>query len=239
MRDKGGEGPFDPVTEADRAAEAAMRAVLARLRPGDAVLGEEAGAAPPSRRRPPGWPGPWDPIDGTRAYIFGAPTWGTLIAVGPEGGPPVFGLIDQPFTGERFEGGFGAATLAHRGEVRRIATRARRVLGEATLLSTFPEIGTAAERAGFEALARRCRLTRYGLDCYGYALFAMGQVDLVVEAGLSPWDVAAPIALIEAAGGMVTDWRGRPAHRGGRVLAASCTAIHAAALEVLAGVPGG
>ena len=238
MGDKGGGGPFDPVTEADQAAEAAMRAVLARLRPGDAVLGEEAGAAPPPGVAT-GLAWTLDPIDGTRAYICGAPTWGTLIAVGPEGGPPVFGLIDQPFTGERFEGGFGAATLAHRGEVRRIATRARRALGEATLLSTFPEIGTAAERAGFEALARRCRLTRYGLDCYGYALLAMGQVDLVVEAGLSPWDVAAPIALIEAAGGMVTDWRGRPAHRGGRVLAAGCTAIHAAALDVLAGVPGG
>jgi hypothetical protein len=108
-----------------------------------------------------------------------------------------------------------------------LATRPARPLSEAILLSTFPEIGTPAERAAFEAVAAQARLTRYGMDCYGYALLAAGQVDLVIEAGLHPYDVHAPIAVIAAAGGIVTDWQGGPAHGGGRVLAAANPAISA------------
>ncbi len=91
-----------------------------------------------------------------------------------------------------------------------------------------------AERAGFEAVRDRAWLTRYGLDCYAYALVALGQIDLVVEAGLYAYDIQGPQAVIEAAGGVVTDWRGRPAHHGGRVLAAGDPRVHAAALELLA-----
>ena len=104
------------------------------------------------------------------------------------------------------------------------------------MYSTFPEVGAPAERAGFEAVRDRVRLTRYGLDCYAYALVALGQIDLVVEAGLHAFDVQGPQGVIEAAGGVVTDWRGRPAHRGGRVLAAGDARAHAAALELLATV---
>ena len=108
-------------------------------------------------------------------------------------------------------------------------------LTQATLLSTFPEIGTEAERAAFQRVSRQARLTRYGLDCYGYALLALGQVDLVIEAGLQPYDIVAPIAVIEAAGGIVTDWQGGPAHGGGQVLAAATPELHAAALALLRG----
>ena len=222
---------FDPVTRADREAEAAMRAVLARRRPDDAILGEEAGATAGTS----GLTWVLDPIDGTRAYLCGAPTWGTLIAVSDADGPR-YGLVDQPFTGERFEGSpGGGATWSRAGETRAISARSTTTLGAATLVSTFPEIGTAEERAAFEKVSAACRLTRYGLDCYGYALLAAGHVDLVVEAGLQPYDVAGPIALIRGAGGIVTDWAGGPAHGGGRVLAAATPALHAAAMKLLHG----
>lgn len=224
---------FDPVTLADREAEQAMRAELRQRRPDDAVLGEEFG-------RSPGTTGlTWvlDPVDGTRGFLSGTPTWGVLIAVGDDNGPQL-GIIDQPFIGERFFGGFGAAWVEGPQGHRNLATRASpQSLEEAILFTTFPEVGSAAERHAFESLAGRVRLTRYGLDCYAYALVAAGQIDLVVEAGLQPYDIQAPIAVIQAAGGVVTDWRGGPAHHGGRVLAAANPEIHAAALEVLRRAP--
>jgi histidinol phosphatase-like enzyme (inositol monophosphatase family) len=220
---------FDPVTVADRLSEDRMLEVLARRRPQDGVRGEERGA----RDGTSGLTWHLDPIDGTRAYLCGAPTWGVLIAVADATGP-VYGLIDQPFIGERFEGGFGRAlTRGPQGE-RPLRCRPPRALAEAVLLSTFPEIGTPGEHAAFRRVADRVRLTRYGMDCYGYALLAAGQVDLVIEAGLQSYDVMAPIAVIEAAGGIVTDWRGRPAHAGGQVIAAANPQVHAAALALLA-----
>ncbi len=224
-----GKADFDPVTEADRASETAMRAVLADLRPGDGILGEEYG----STRSETGLTWVLDPIDGTRAFLAGAPTWGVLIAVGLDGEAPLLGLIDQPFIGERFFGSpDGAWTEGPRGW-RKLSTRPARPLSEAILLSTFPEVGTEAEGRAFRSVAKRARLTRYGMDCYGYALIASGQVDLVVEAGLYPYDIQAPMAVIEAAGGIVTDWRGGPAHQGGRVLAAANREVHAEALKLL------
>lgn len=222
-------GRFDPVTVADRAAEAAMRAVLDDLRPDDAVLGEEGGATGGST----GLTWVLDPIDGTRGFIAGTPTWGVLIAVGDDDGGPVLGVIDQPFIGERFVGGLGEAHVAGPGGRSALRCRAPRDLSDAILFTTFPEVGTAAERRAFQRLSGRCQLTRYGLDCYAYALVAAGQIDLVVEAGLQAYDVQAPIAVIEAAGGVVTDWQGRPAHLGGQVLAAANRDIHAAAMALL------
>ena len=229
VEDKG-PGAFDPVTEADRAAEAAMLAVLAERRPRDAVLGEEHGARPGET----GLTWVLDPIDGTRAFVCGAPVWGTLIAVGDADGPG-FGIVDQPYTGERFAGGFGTAALARDGRSTTLSVRACPALAGATLLTTHPGIGTEAERGAFDRLAGRVRLVRHGLDCYGYALVASGFADLVVEAELQPYDVQAPMALVEAAGGVVTSWDGGPAADGGRVLAAGDRTLHAAALEVLAG----
>lgn len=224
------EGGYDPVTVADRAAEQAMRAVLADRRPQDGILGEEFGAQPGTS----GLTWVLDPIDGTRGFVAGTPTWGVLIAVGPDSGP-LLGLVDQPYIGERFFGADGRATLTGPAGTHPITTRAPRALNDAILFTTFPEVGTTAERAAFEAVAAHVQLVRYGMDCYAYALVAAGQADLVIEAGLNAYDIQAPIALIEAAGGIVTDWEGGPVHQGGRALAAANPQIHSAALALLAG----
>ncbi|OYX45278.1 MAG: histidinol-phosphatase [Rhodobacterales bacterium 32-67-9] len=221
---------FDPVTIADRASEERMREILAARRPDDAILGEEFGVTPGTS----GLTWVLDPIDGTRSYLSGTPTWGVLISVADASGP-VFGLIDQPYIGERFCGGFGVAEMTGPMGTRPLRTRKARPLDEAILFTTFPEVGTAADGAAFNRLKARAKLTRYGIDCYAYALIAAGQIDLVVEAGLQAYDVQAPIAVIEAAGGIVTDWQGRPVHQGGRVLAAANAELHAAAMEILNG----
>lgn len=225
---------FDPVTVADRAAEAAMRAMIEEARPQDGIYGEEYGV----KTGTSGLTWVLDPIDGTRGYMSGTPTWGVLIALSAEGavpGQPCLGIIDQPYIGERFIGGFGQAQLVGPRGQGALATRATRDLAQATIFTTFPEVGTSAEGAAFARLAGQCRLTRYGMDCYAYALLAAGQIDLVVEAGLQPYDIAAPIAVIEAAGGVVTDWEGNPASAGGQVLAAANPALHRAAMEALNG----
>lgn len=220
---------FDPVTIADRAAEKAMRALLAQHRPEDGILGEEYENLSGSSGRH------WvlDPIDGTRGFLSGTPTWGVLIALSEANGPSL-GMIDQPYIGERFVGGAEIAEYSGPMGARKLATSDTTRLDQAILLTTFPEVGTPTERAGFEAVSDQVRLTRYGMDCYGYALLAAGHVDLVIEAGLQPYDIQAPIAVIEAAGGRVTDWQGNPAHQGGRALAAANETLHAQALELLA-----
>ncbi len=228
---KAGPGSYDPVTEADREAERAMRAILATERPEDGIFGEEFGET--AGRSGLTWV--LDPIDGTRAFLAGAPSWGVLIGL-DAGEGPVLGIIDQPYTGERFMGGLGRAVLRRGESERALAVRECRDLSEAVLLTTYPEVGSTVEQVGFEAVRDRVRLTRYGLDCYAYALVALGQVDLVIEAGLEPYDIQGPQAVIEAAGGIVTDWRGGPAHRGGRVIAAGDRRVHEAALEFLARV---
>jgi len=219
---------FDPVTAADRLSEECMRAILAERRPEDAILGEEFGPKPGTS----GLTWVLDPIDGTRGYLSGTPTWGVLISVRNNAGP-IYGIIDQPYVGERFEGGLGRARVVGPMGEARLATRPARRLSEAILFSTFPEVGTPEEGAAFRRVAGGAKLVRYGTDCYAYALVAAGQIDLVIEAGLQAYDVQAPIAVIEAAGGVVTDWQGRPAHDGGRILAAANPAIHAEALALL------
>lgn len=230
---KASEG-FDPVTLADRQAELAIREVLQQARPQDAILGEEYGETAGTS----GLTWVLDPIDGTRGYVSGTPTWGTLISVRDADGP-LMGLIDQPYIGERFIGGFGMAELQRDGQITPLSVQPSDSLETATLLSTFPEIGSKTERQAFDALSERVQLTRYGMDCYGYALLAIGSVDLVVEAGLHAYDIQAPIAVVTAAGGIVTDWQGHPVHDGGRVLAAASPELHEAALNILSKAPEG
>jgi myo-inositol-1(or 4)-monophosphatase len=221
-------GGYDPVTEADKAAERAMCDILAQERPDDAVLGEEYGA----RAGTSGLTWVLDPIDGTRGFVSGTPTWGVLIAVSDAQGP-FYGIIDQPYIGERFEGAPDGACMTGPLGTRDLVTLPPRDLSQAIIFTTFPEVGDAAERDGFHAVASQAQLTRYGMDCYAYALLAAGQIDLVIEARLAPYDVQGPIAVIQAAGGIVTDWQGGPAHHGGRVLAAANADIHAQALTIL------
>ncbi|WP_120499650.1 inositol monophosphatase family protein [Roseovarius sp. EL26] len=225
--DKGVSG-FDPVTQADRAAERAMRDLLADTCAQDGILGEEYG----NKSSESGLTWVLDPIDGTRSFIAGAPTWGVLIAVADETGP-IYGLIDQPYIGERFEGGFGRSTMTGPQGTRPLKTRGSRPLVQSMLFSTYPDLTDPTETAAFNEVAAQVQLTRFGLDCYAYAMIASGQIDLVIESGLQPYDIQAPIAVIEAAGGIVTDWQGGKAHNGGRAVAAAGAEQHEAALEIL------
>lgn len=219
---------FDPVTAGDRAAEEAMREVLARRRSQDGILGEEFGQSDGES----GLTWVLDPIDGTRAYLSGTPTWGVLIGLRSDDAALV-GVIDQPYIGERFIGGFDTASVVGPQGEAPLKTRPARALSDTIIFTTFPEVGTKAEANAFHTLAGQTKLTRYGMDCYAYALLAAGQIDLVVEAGLQAYDILAPIAVVEAAGGVVTDWQGNSVLDGGRAVAAANPKIHAAALAIL------
>jgi myo-inositol-1(or 4)-monophosphatase len=230
VKNKLGGAGFDPVTVADRAAERVIRAAIAKRFPDHGVLGEEFAAVAGAGVYQ------WvvDPIDGTRAFIMGSPLWGTLIGL-VGGGTPMLGVMDQPFTRERF---WGDGKVAHMrgpdGRTRRLKTRRCSGLAEAVLTSTHPDLfGIPKEHAGFGRLKARARMTRYGGDCYGYCLLAAGFVDLVVEAGLKPHDVAALIPIIEGAGGRITTWDNEPAFEGGRILASGDSRMHREALALL------
>jgi len=226
---KGGQ-LFDPVTRADRDAETAIRAGLAASYPSHGILGEEFGAQAGSEYC-------WiiDPIDGTRAFILGLPLWGTLIGLTRDGAP-LLGLMDQPFTGERFWSSETEAIFRHAGETRVMRTRACADLGDALLATTSTDFFTSEEEhVRFGALSRAVRLRRFGGDCYNYCLLAMGHIDLVVEAGLKPFDILPLIPIIERAGGVVSSWEGGDAREGGRVIAAGDARVHQAAMEILSG----
>ncbi|WP_421788254.1 histidinol-phosphatase [Hyphobacterium sp.] len=220
---------FDPVTAADRAAEQAMRELIRAERPGDGVLGEEF---PPKDSRN-GWSWTLDPIDGTRGFIAGSPTWCVLIALTYDG-RPVLGVIDQPHTGERFSGHGKQAGLQIRGARRELAVSGTAALADAILATTDPYLFRDREAELFSRLHSDVRLTRFGMDAYAYALLAAGGIDLVVESGLGPHDIHALIPVVRGAGGLITDWRGGDDFATGRLVAAATRELHAAALEKLA-----
>ncbi|MDQ0458191.1 histidinol-phosphatase [Rhizobium paknamense] len=214
-------GGYDPVTEGDRAAETAIRALIEAEFPDHGILGEEHENVGLERSSL------WviDPIDGTRAFISGLPTWGTLIGF-RENGRSVMGMMDQPFTGERYFADGKASWYRGPDGERQLATRACKSLSDAILFTTSPDIFEPEDKRCFEAVRGKARLTRYGVDCYAYALLAAGFVDLVIETGLKPYDVGALIPIIEQAGGVFTTWDGGPAEQGGAVVAASSRALH-------------
>lgn len=218
---------FDPVTEADREAERAIRALIEARFPEHAILGEEFGASGEGLVK-------WviDPVDGTRPFICGIPVWGTLIGVTVEGRARM-GIMSQPYTGERFYSDGVEGHLEGPGGKRRLQVRDAGSLAHATLFSSAPELlhGTVGE--GFDRLRRSVRLTRFGADCYAFAMLAAGCVDLCFEPGLQPYDIVALIPLVEAAGGVVTTLDGGRAEEGGDVLASATPALHEAALELL------
>ncbi|GLS99629.1 histidinol-phosphatase [Sphingobium jiangsuense] len=191
-----------PVTQADRAAEAAMRAILEKERPADGIIGEEYGATREQAERV------WvlDPIDGTRSFIAGRPIFGTLIGL-TQASWPVLGIIDQPITKERWAGLTGQETTLNGRPVR---TRRCRQLADAIVASTGPQYFPGCTGEHFSMLARDCRDTLWGGDCYNYALLASGHVDLVIEAGLKLHDLAALVPVVEGAGGRMCDWNGDP-----------------------------
>ena len=221
---------YDPVTAADQEAELAIRALIRSAYPDHGVLGEEHG------RETGTSPFTWvlDPIDGTRAFITGGPLWGTLIALN-DGARPVLGVLDQPFTGERWIGFDGRCEFAARGEMRRLRTRACASLKDAVISSTHPwSYFSDREQAAFREIDAKARMTRFGGDCYAYGLVAMGFMDAVVESALKPWDVQALIPIIEGAGGVMTTWSGGDPQDGGQVVASGDERLHAALLKILA-----
>jgi myo-inositol-1(or 4)-monophosphatase len=233
LEDKNVGGVFDPVTEADRAAETAMRRLIGQTFPSHGLIGEEFGA----RESESEYVWVLDPIDGTKSFISGLPMWGTLIGLLHKGAP-CYGLMNQPFTRERFFGdGRGAHWTGHNGGGEKV-TRKLRVrscvgLERATLMTTSPKLIPSELRPRYEALEDKVRLTRYGGDCYAYCMLAAGHVDLVVEAGLNVYDIVALIPIIEGAGGIITSWDGGDPSRGGAVVAAGDKRAHEQALEIL------
>lgn len=228
IEDKGRGGAFDPVTAADRAAELAMRAMIREKFPAHGILGEEFGPERPDAEFV------WvlDPIDGTKSFISGMPAWGTLIAL-TRNGQPVFGMMHQPFIGERFSGDRLAAHYHGPAGNRALVVRSCAALGEAVLYTTSPRLMNDADRALFGKVEEAVRLSRYGGDCYSYCMLAAGHVDLVIETELKPHDIAALIPIILGAGGILTTWSGDPPEAGGRIVAAGDRRIHAAALAML------
>lgn len=223
-------GGFDPVTEGDRAAEAAIRALIEREFPEHGILGEEFGNVGLDRDYV------WviDPIDGTRAFISGLPVWGTLIGLYHKG-DAVMGIMDQPFTGERYYADGKAASYRGPDGDRQIRTRTGVNLADAIMFTTTPHMYFGEAKTRFETLQNTVRLSRYGVDCYAFALLAAGHVDLVLESGVKAYDVGSLIPLVEQAGGVFTDWNGGPAEMGGNVIAAGSAELHAQALELLKG----
>ncbi|MGD9915184.1 MAG: histidinol-phosphatase [Rhizobiaceae bacterium] len=220
---------FDPVTGADREAERAIRALINRQFPDHGILGEEFGGERLDAKHV------WviDPVDGTRAFISGLPTWGTLVGV-LEDGDAVAGLMAQPFTGElyfadrngsHYEGPGGRCELA----VSRVTE-----LKDATIFTTTPALFQGDARRRYDALEAQVKLARYGTDCYGFAMVAAGHAEIVVDPGLQPYDIVALIPIIERAGGIVTTFDGKPAETGGDIIAAATPELHQAAMRLLA-----
>lgn len=231
VENKGGDACFDPVTAADRAAEEAIRQELQRVSPRDSIYGEEHG-------RVAGQSGmTWiiDPIDGTRTFILGQLHWGTLIALN-DGKRPVVGLMHQPYVGETFVGSPRGAFWKRDGGEIPMRTRACARLEAAVVCTTAPEVfPRAAERAAFEAVAAQARMVRYGGDCYNYCLLAAGLIDVVIESSLSAYDIQPIVPMIQAAGGVITNWAGDETYDGPQVVAAGDARLHAQALQFLAG----
>lgn len=227
--DNKADGRFDPVTVADKAAEEAIREVLLERFPEHGIIGEEYGSHQPDAQYT------WviDPIDGTRAFIQGLPVWGTLIAF-TEHGVPRCGLMNQPFTRERYwSDGAQSYFRGPDGQDAQIQTRASKI-SDAQMATTDPALFvTSEEVACFDTLSRQVRQCRYGTDCYAYCLLAAGHIDIVIETGLQLYDVAALIPIIEHAGGRATAWDGGTAAHGGQIVACGDPQLHSQVIKLL------
>ncbi|MPZ56510.1 MAG: histidinol-phosphatase [Rhizobiales bacterium] len=230
IEDKPGKRGFDPVTEADRAAEAAMRALIHEMFPDHGIIGEEYG----SEHTDAEYVWVLDPIDGTKSFISGMPAWGTLIGLARLG-EPVFGMMHQPFARERFTGDGAAAWYRGPTGDRDLRVRPCAGLQDAVLFTTSPRLMNAADRSAFERVEELARLSRYGGDCYAYCMVAAGHVDLVIETELKAHDVMALIPIVIGAGGIMTTWENGAPQHGGRIVAAGDKRVHAEALKLLRG----
>jgi histidinol phosphatase-like enzyme (inositol monophosphatase family) len=228
QEDKGKGGRFDPVTEADRGAEAAVRKLLAQHRPHDGILGEEYGGDREEAELV------WviDPIDGTRAFISGLPLWCTLIGL-RVAGKPTLGVISQPYLGEVFVGGPNGSRLIRASGERRLKVRPCPLLTDAVIATTDPALFDGAEAGAFNQVRDAAKLVRYGNDAYAYAMVALGRMDMVIESNLKAWDWEALVPVVEGAGGVVANWRGEAPDYSGQIVAAGDRACLDEALVAL------
>jgi histidinol phosphatase-like enzyme (inositol monophosphatase family) len=221
-----------PVTQADRESEASMRRLIEAAFPGHGIVGEEYGP----ERTDADYVWVLDPIDGTKSFITGKPLFGTLIGLLHEG-RAILGVINMPALGERWVGAAGRGASFNGKPVH---PRECAALGQAAVFSTSPYMFQGErDRAGYERVRKAAKLALFGTDCYAYGLVANGSADLVIEGGLGVYDFVGPAAVVEAAGGIATDWQGRPLGLGsdGRVVVAGDRRCHEAALALLADAP--
>ncbi len=226
--DNKGGGLFDPVTVADKGAETVMRDILAREFPDHGIVGEEFGTVNAGAE----YVWTLDPIDGTRAFIIGMPLWGTLIGL-QHHGTPLLGVMDQPFIGERFWNDDRAAWYRGPRGLQRCETRACAGLGHALLAATTPDMFDGEDEVRFNHLAKAVRMRRFGGDCYSYCMLALGQIDIVAEAKLKPFDIVPLIPIVEKAGGVVCSWDGGPAKDSARCIACGDPALLEPSLALL------
>jgi myo-inositol-1(or 4)-monophosphatase len=229
VHNKAPQGKFDPVTAADRMAEAVVRREIERVYPDHGIHGEEQGVT--AGRSPYTWF--IDPIDGTRAFMLGHLHWGTLLALN-DGSRPILGLMHQPYTGETFIGSQLGGEFRHGDSIRPLKTRATSRIEEVVLCSTDPAmLYTPHLKDAFDRLATHVRAVRWGGDCYTPCMVAAGSTELVVETGLKLWDVQPLIPIVEAAGGVISDWNGGPADRSDKVVIAANRELHQKVLRVM------
>ncbi len=223
-------GGFDPVTEADKSAERAIRAMIERDYPDDGIHGEEYGLVRENAARR------WviDPVDGTRAFISGLPVWGTLVGL-MENNVAIAGLMAQPFTGETFIADGNRAVRQWRRQVVDLRVSSCKKLNDAKMFTTSPHLFKGQMRERFDALETQVKLSRYGTDCYAFAMLAAGFADVVIDPGLQPYDIVALIPLIEQAGGIVTTLDSNRAEKGGDIIAAATPELHQAAMDKMRG----
>ncbi|WP_068086994.1 histidinol-phosphatase [Polycladidibacter stylochi] len=219
---------FDPVTVADKSAEKAIRELIQGKYPDHGIIGEEYG----TENEDSDYQWILDPVDGTRAFITGIPTWGTLIGLRHKQEASL-GMLSQPYNGERFWGNGSSAHYKGPLGERRLKTRRCSRLEDAIMCTTSPKLFTLEETPLYEAVENKARLARYGTDCYAYAMLAAGLCDIVIESGLQTYDIFPLIAIIEGAGGTVTNWQGGSAHDGGQILATGDPQLHEYLLKML------
>lgn len=219
---------WDPVTEGDRAGERALRHMIEKHYPTHGIIGEEYG----TKDGTSGFNWILDPVDGTRAFVIGLPTWATLIALYFEG-KPVLGVMCQPFVGDTFYGNKEGAWLNHRGDVRSIKVAPSRSLAASMGGTTSPHLYKDGSAAAFERLRSTVTSMRYGLDCYSFCLLAAGHLDIAMDPVLQIYDIAALIPIMEGAGGVVSSWTDNDPSKGGNVIAASSRALLDEALRTM------